>query len=184
VIGTNSANRNEDEAEGLVGSFVNNLVLRTRFTGDPTFRELLEKVRTVALEAYAHQDVPFEVLLEELRPDRARGYAPLFQVMFVFQNFPMEPRELPGLQMSGLDVQVQTANFDLVLMLAEGTGAVDGSLIYDAELFEPSAVTRMLEHYQRLLETVVADPDCRLSDIPMVHRLEAQQLASSFSEDF
>src|SRR2546425_12822323 len=120
VLGTPIANRTRRETEDLIGFFVNTLVMRTDLSGNPSFPELLRRVREVALQAYAHQDLPFEKLVEELRPERDRSHSPLFQVMFILQNAPREPFELPGLTVSPLTVDSGTAKFDLTLSLTEG----------------------------------------------------------------
>ncbi|HIP96962.1 MAG TPA: non-ribosomal peptide synthetase, partial [Anaerolineae bacterium] len=119
-VGTAIANRNRAEIEGLIGFFVNTLVMRTNLSGEPSFREVLKRVREVALGAYTHQDLPFEMLVEALQPERDLSHAPLFQAAFALQNTPMETLELPGLTLSPLDVDSGTAKFDLTLVMAEG----------------------------------------------------------------
>ena len=119
VVGSPIANRNRIEIEGLIGFFVNTLVLRTDHSGNPTFRELLHRVRETALEAYAHQDLPFEKLVEELRPDRDLSRSPLFQVMFVFQNAPARELSFKGLNVSPVRIAGETAKFDLTLSVNE-----------------------------------------------------------------
>ncbi|MGH8059783.1 MAG: condensation domain-containing protein, partial [Candidatus Entotheonellia bacterium] len=126
VVGTPIAGRTYLETEGLIGFFVNTLPLRTQLTGDPTFRELLTRVREVALGAYAHQDLPFEKLVEELQPDRDLSSTPVFQVMFILQNAPRRPLELPGLSLTPLDVDAGTAKFDLTLSVTEVDDGLQG----------------------------------------------------------
>ena len=181
VIGTNTANREDDELTNVIGAFVNNLVLRTDLAGNPTFHELLARVRDTALEAYAHQDIPYELLLEQLRPLRDAGYVSLFQVMFVFQNFPSRIGDLPGLTMSAVDLELRTANFDLVVMLAEREDGIGGSIIYDTELFTGAAIERMADDYQRLLQSIVRDPGSRLQSLKIADRAEVLEIASAFS---
>ena len=122
VVGADVANRNRQETEALIGFFVNMLVLRTRVTGEESFEELLQQVREVCLGGYAHQDVPFEKLVEELQPERSLSHTPLFQVVFVLQNQPMGELTLPGLQLGGLEMENTVAKFDLTLMMEERAG--------------------------------------------------------------
>jgi len=181
VIGTNTASREDEELTNVIGAFVNNLVLRTDLAGNPTFHELLARVRDTALEAYAHQDLPYELLLEQLRPLRDAGYVALFQVMFVFQNFPSRIGDLPGLKMSAVDLELRTANFDLVIMLAEREDGIGGSIIYDTELFTGAAIERMADDYERLLQSIVRDPGSRLQSLEIADRAEVLEIASVFS---
>jgi amino acid adenylation domain-containing protein len=176
VVGSPIANRGRAEIEGLIGFFVNTLVMRTDLGGDPPFVELLWRVREVALGAYAHQDLPFERLVEELQPERDLSRHPLFQVMMVLQNAPREAVELPGLRLSTLPSESGTTKFDLTLSLAEGEGGLTGSLEYSTDLFEAETIRRMLGHYQRLLESVVADPHLRLSELELLAEAEREQL--------
>jgi len=179
AVGTYIINRNRAETEGLIGFFINNLVLRTDLSGNPGFRDLLVRVRTVALTAYAHQDLPFEKLLEELRPERDRSRTPLFQVMLVLQNTPGSVLELPGLTSSSYPVAQSTrSNFDLTLWMSDGIEGLSGILEYNADLFEAISMTRMLENFEFLLEGIVADPDQHLSTLSISidrerHRISA-----------
>ncbi|HEV8713701.1 MAG TPA: condensation domain-containing protein, partial [Candidatus Binatia bacterium] len=166
AVGTFIINRNRAETEGLIGFFINNLVLRTDLAGNPSFRELLARVRTVALTAYAHQDLPFEKLLEQLRPERDKSRTPLFQVMLVLQNTPGSALDLPGLTSSSYTAAQSTrANFDLTLWMSDGIEGLTGVLEYNADLFDAVSMTRMLENFQFLLEAMVADPDQHLSTL-------------------
>ncbi|WP_414582651.1 amino acid adenylation domain-containing protein [Scytonema sp. PCC 10023] len=176
VVGSPIANRNRAEIEGLIGCFVNTLVLRTNLAGNPTFEELLTRVREVALGAYAHQDVPFEVLVEELQPQRELSYTPLFQVMFVLQNAPMSALELPGLTLSSLAIDSGSAKFDLTLDMAETAQGLFGTLEYNTDLFEASTIKRMAGHLQSLLQEIVANPHRRLSELPLLTESEQRQL--------
>jgi len=186
-VGSPIANRNRRELEGLIGFFVNSLVLRTDLSGNPTFRELLARVRETTLAAYAHQDLPFEKLVEELHPDRDPSRNPLFQVVFALQNAPMQPLELPGLTLQPLKFEVQTTRFDLELhlwesdhglsSLWEGTcDGLSGFMAYSSDLFEPGTIARMLEHFQTLLAGIVANPDTAIAELPLLTAAEAQQL--------
>ncbi len=176
ILGSPIANRNRTEVEDLIGFFVNTLVLRCDLSGDPTFRELLSRVREVTLGAYAHQDLPFEMLVEELRPERDMSRSPLFQVMFVLNNAPMRPLELPGLRMSLMEVDTGTAKFDIVLSLTEANEGLRGKLEYNIDLFDRSTIVRMIRHFERLLQGIAADPDQRLCELPLLTDEEQQQL--------
>ena len=156
VVGTPIAGRNHLATEGLIGLFVNTLVLRTSLSGNPSFSELLDRVREVTLGAYAHQDLPFEKLVEELQPERDMSRSPLFQVMFVLQNATAETLRLPGLEASEVTGGDETAKFDLTLGLAEIDGELQGSLQYNVDLFDAATIERLVQHYQLLLEGVVS----------------------------
>jgi amino acid adenylation domain-containing protein len=176
------AGRNSVEAEGLIGLFVNTLVLRTDLSGDPSFRELLGRVRQGALGAYGHQDVPFERLVEELRPERSFSYTPFFQVMFVLQNTPAKVSGLPGLKIEDFEFESGTAKFDLTLEMFEKAEWLTCSLEYRTDLFEVATITRMLGHFRNLLEGIVTDPDQRLSDLPLLTELELHQLLVEWND--
>jgi acyl-CoA synthetase (AMP-forming)/AMP-acid ligase II/acyl carrier protein len=179
AVGTFIINRNRTETEGLIGFFINNLVLRTDLSGNPSFRDLLARVRTVALTAYAHQDLPFEKLLEQLRPERDRSRTPLFQVMLVLQNTPGSALELPGLTSSSYPVAQSTrSNFDLTLWMSDGIEGLTGILEYNADLFEAISMTRMVENFQFLLEGIVADPDQHLSTLSISIDRERRRISA------
>ena len=176
VMGTPIAGRNHLATEGLIGLFVNTLVLRTSLSGDPSFRELLDRVREVTLGAYAHQDLPFEKLVDELQPERDMSRSPLFQVMFVLQNATAETLQLPGLELIDAGVEDETAKFDLMLALSEIDGQLNGSLQYNVDLFEASTISRMLEQFERLLASAVKDPEQHISQLELLSSAELQQL--------
>ncbi|MBW4678524.1 MAG: amino acid adenylation domain-containing protein [Microcoleus vaginatus WJT46-NPBG5] len=178
LIGSPIANRNRAEIEKLIGFFVNTLVLRTGLTGNPTFRELLSRVREVALGAYAHQDVPFEKLVEELQPARNMSHTPLFQVMFVLQNAPISSLELAGLTLHPLEVKTTTAKFDLTLSMLNTDQGLQGVFEYNTDLFDATTIKRIIGHFQTLLEGVVANPEQCLSELPLLTQSERQQLQS------
>ena len=182
VVGSPIANRNRSEIEGLIGFFVNTLVLRSDLSGNPSFRELLGRVRKMALEAYEHQDLPFEKLVEELQPERSLSYSPLFQVMFVLQNAPSTELELEGLGVSRLRVGGETAKFDLTLSMHETVEGLSGSLQYNTDLFDDATITRMLGHLQRLLEGVVAKPDEGIGYLPILSEAEERQLLIEWND--
>jgi amino acid adenylation domain-containing protein len=176
AVGSPIANRNRVEIEGLIGFLVNTLVLRTDLGGNPTFRELLGRVRETALGAYAHQDIPFEKLVMELNPERNTSHTPLFQVMLVLQNAPGDAPEFHGLTAEPMDIDTGTAKFDLSLSLTEIAGGIRGIWEYNTDLFNETTIDRMIGHFQILLEGVVADPDRRLSEFPLLTESECNQL--------
>jgi hypothetical protein len=165
VVGTDLANRTRSETEGLIGLFVNQLVLRNDLSGDPSFQEILDRVRRGTLEAYAHQDAPFDRLVEVLNPVRDMSRTPLFQIKIVLQNTPMEARALPGLVISPLGFEQRTAKFDLLLNLSEGPAGIQGRVEYTTDLYEPATIARLVERFGNVLATVAARPDIRLSEI-------------------
>jgi non-ribosomal peptide synthetase component F len=165
VVGTDIANRNQRETEGLIGFFVNQLVLRTDLSGNPTFWELLRRVRAVVLGAYDHQALPFDKLVEALNPQRDMSRTPLFQVKFVLQNAPTAALELSGLSLSPLAVDNRTAKFDLLLNMCDTKQGLDASLAYSTDLFNAATMARMLEHFEILVRSVVTQPDTRLNTL-------------------
>ncbi|MDV2992197.1 MAG: Linear gramicidin synthase subunit D [Chroococcidiopsis sp. SAG 2025] len=176
LVGSPIANRDRAETEPLVGFFVNTLVLRTDLSGNPSFRELLKRVREVALGAYTHQNLPFEKLVEALSLERDLSYSPLFQVMFVFQNVPIAEIKLPDLTMHPVRIDSPTAQFDLTLDLTETKSGLIGRLEYNTDLFDAETIARMVGHFQTLLEGIVADCDRCISDLPILTSWEWQQL--------
>jgi amino acid adenylation domain-containing protein/non-ribosomal peptide synthase protein (TIGR01720 family) len=181
VVGTDIANRNRQELENLIGFFVNHPVLRTRMDGNPTFRELLQHVREVTLDAYAHQDLPFDKLVSALRPERDLSRMPIFQVLLVVRNTPIEPMQLSGLTVSLMEVENLTAKFDVALFLEETANGLAAVWNFSTDLFEHSTIERMAEQFEQLLYSVVASPDRRLDefvlaglDTPHVARLAPQ----------
>ena len=181
VVGTPIANRTQAETEGLIGFFVNTLVLRTDLSGNPSYRELLPRVREVCLEAYAHQELPFEMLIEALQPERVLGQQALAQVMFMMQNMPRVQLELPGLAVSWLGQNLEQAKYDLLLTVAEGEG-LQASLSYNAELFEAATIRRLLTHYQQLLEGIVGNCEQRLLALPLLSEAERVQVLEEWNE--
>ncbi|MDY7077386.1 MAG: amino acid adenylation domain-containing protein [Chloroflexota bacterium] len=181
-VGSPIANRNRAEIEGLIGFFVNILVMRTDLSGDPTFRKLLVRVREVTLGAYAHQDLPFEMLVEELQPERDMSRTPLFQVMFILQNAPLEPLQLPDLTLSPLEAHSGTATFDLTLSMAETHSGLSGAIEYNTDLFNAATIRRMVGHFQTLLEGIVADPDQPISQLPLLREAERRQLLVDWND--
>jgi len=176
VVGSPIAGRTREESEGLIGFFVNTLVLRADLGGAPAFREVLGRVREVTLGAYAHQDVPFEKLVEVLQPERDLSRTPLFQVMFVLQNAPRRALRLGGALLDVMEVESGATKFDLTLSLEETPEGLAGRLEYDSDLFDGATVTRMVGHFRMLLEGVVADPDCAIQELPLLTEEEKRQL--------
>ncbi|HEY9671674.1 MAG TPA: amino acid adenylation domain-containing protein [Waterburya sp.] len=181
VVGSAIANRNRSEIEGLIGFFVNSLVLRTDLSGNPTFLELLDRVREVTLGAYAHQDLPFEKLVEELHPERSLSHHPLFQVVFTLQNTPIEALELPGVTFSRLEFDNPSAKFDLEFHIWESPEGFRGQVIYSTDLFDDTTITRMLGHFQTLLEGIIVNPEQHLCELPILTKVEQHQLLVEFN---
>jgi amino acid adenylation domain-containing protein len=183
LVGGVIANRNRAEIEGLIGLFANTLPLRTRLDGDPSFRELLSRVKDTALGAYAHQDMPFERLVEELRPERSLSYNPLFQVLFSLQNTSRRAFELGGLELQPLGGLVgTTAKFDLSFFMLEGVEGLGGRVEYNTDLFEADTIDRMLRHYLRLLELALAEPDTAISRLPLLDEAERNKILVAFNQ--
>jgi hypothetical protein len=157
AVGTPIAGRNRQETEGLIGLFLNTLVMRANVGGNPSVRELLARVRKAALGAYANQDVPFEKLVEEIRPERSLSHQPLFQVWFVMQNIPVERIDLAGLRVETFPIEDSFTKFDLMLSFSEGQKELTGTLRYSTDLFNPRRIKRMLSHYEHILEGMTAD---------------------------
>ncbi|HEY3304677.1 MAG TPA: amino acid adenylation domain-containing protein [Candidatus Binatia bacterium] len=182
VIGSPIAGRTRAEIEELIGLFINTLVLRGDLSGDPKFTELLARVRQAALEAYEHQELPFEKLVEELRPERDPSRSPLFQVMFVLQNMPRTALELAGVTVTPLEVDSGTAKFDLTLSMAEQAGLLRATLEYSADLFEEATIERMAGHFQTLLEGIVRNPDQRLSELRILTEAERHRILIEWND--
>ncbi|HEX2211054.1 MAG TPA: condensation domain-containing protein, partial [Longimicrobium sp.] len=181
VVGTPVAGRTRREVEELIGFFINTLVLRTDLSGDPTFREVLRRVRETTLGAFEHQQVPFEKLVDELQPGRSLSHAPLFQVMFSLQNAEPRAAGLAGLRIDQVKADLEATKFDLTLALVEGAKGVEGALIYSTDLFDAATVERMAAHLSRVLEQVAADPELRLSAIELVDEDERRMLVDEWN---
>jgi len=183
VVGTPIANRNHTETEGLIGFFVNTLVLRTDLSGDPTFRVLVRRVREVCLAGYSHQDLPFEKLVEELHLERDLSRNPLFQVMFMVNGPRTETMELTGLRVSPIKSGSEAAHVDLALQISETEdGRTEAALIYNTDLFDAAAITRMLRQFQVLLEAAAADPDRHVLELPLLNPEERHQLLAEWND--
>ena len=176
AVGFPIANRQRRELDEVVGFFVNTLVLRVDLSGEPTFLELLRRVRERALEAYAHQDMPFELLVDAVAPERHLDRTPLFQVMLALLDDPVERLELPGLSARWADIPVSTSRFDLLLNLEHGAEGLAGGLEYNSDIFDHETVLRMAEQLNVLLEGIVADPRRKLHELPLMTEAERRRL--------
>src|SRR5262249_25043864 len=155
VVGSPIAGRTRAETEQLIGCFVNTLVLRTDLSGNPSFEELLERVKETALGAYAHQETPFERLVEEVQPERSLSRSPLFQALFVLQNVPTQILQLSKLKLEPLRAEIIASKFDLAVNLVEASAEVVGYVEYNVELFNARTIRRMIEYYNILLREIV-----------------------------
>jgi amino acid adenylation domain-containing protein len=182
LVGTPIANRNRSEVEDLIGFFVNTLVMRGDLSGDPTFRELLARIQETALEAYAHQDLPFEKLVEGLAPKRDLSRGPIFQVFLAFQNTPMQPLRLPGVEVRGEQGDSGISKFDLSLYLTETTEGLSGTIEFNTDLFDSDRIQRMAEHFRVLLESIAHDPDQRLSELQYLTAQEMHLLVADWND--
>jgi amino acid adenylation domain-containing protein len=176
VIGSPIANRNRGEIEPLIGFFVNTLALRVDLSGNPTFEELLGRVRQTALDAYSHQDLPFEKLVDEIQPERDLSLNPLFQVMFTLQNAPLQPLNLSGLSVELMETEHTSALFDIVMDVWETGDSLSGILEYNSDLFDEWSALRMVRNYQTLLESIEYSPVRRLDDLPWLTEGERHTL--------
>jgi aspartate racemase len=182
LVGSPIAGRNLSELEYLIGFFVNTLVLRTDMAGNPSFRELLQRVRNVAMSAYAYQDLPIDKLIDELQPERSLSYHPLFQVMFVLQNTPKQTFELPGLTLTPYDWDNVTSRFDLTLSITETEQGLQGLWEYNTDLFDACTISRMSGHFQTLLSGIVANPQQHISELPLLTAAERHQLLYEWND--
>jgi amino acid adenylation domain-containing protein/thioester reductase-like protein len=181
-VGSVIANRHYQEIEDLIGFFVNTLVLRSDFSDSPTFRQLLKQVREVTLEAYAHQDLPFEKLVEELQPQRDLSRHPLFQIGFALQNVPIPAIEISGLSINHCLEHNGTAKFDLFLELFETPDGISGWFEYSTDLFDGATISRIGEHFQTLIAGIVTNPDAKVADLPLLTTAERQKLLVEWNQ--
>jgi amino acid adenylation domain-containing protein len=182
TVGTPIAGRTREETEALIGFFVNTLVLRADLSNNPSFTELLRQVRETTLEAYTHQDLPFEKLVEELHPERDPSISPLFQVLFALQNAGDSALELEGLNAFPIRSATNIVKFDLSLTMFESDGKLLGSLNYNTDLFEAATIERMAGHFQILLEGIVANPEQPVSELPLLSEAETHQLLVEWND--
>ena len=182
AVGSVVANRRRHETEGLIGFFVNTLVMRTDLSGDPSFAELIDRVRETALDAYAHQEVPFEKLVEELRPERDRSRTPFFQVLFVLQNAPLS-LAFDELRLEPIAIDTGTSKFDLSWFLTEQHGgSIGGSVEYSTDLYEAATIRRIVGHYLTLLRAAAADPAQPISALQLLTPSENRQLLVEWNQ--
>nr|MCU0495468.1 condensation domain-containing protein [Chloroflexaceae bacterium] len=182
-IGTPVANRTRPEIEPLIGFFVNTLVLRTDLSGEPSFRDLLKRVQAVTSAAYAHADVPFEMLVDALQPERSMSHTPLFQVAMAMQRGGhLLAMELPGLRLEPLHADSGTAKFDLMLSVLERTDGLSGALEYNTSLFDASTIARMWGHFQNLLEAIVAAPETSITRLALLTAVEREQILYGWND--
>jgi hypothetical protein len=182
AVGSPIAGRNRIELEGLIGFFANMLVLRADLTNNQSFRALLERVRKACLEAYAHQELPFEKLVEELQPERSLSQNPLFQVTFQLNSSPRKAMALPGLQVEAFELSGGMSKFDLSLSMVDYGSTISGRLLYNTDLFDESTIERMLGHFKTLLEGIVANPDQRIGELPLLAEAEKHQLLVEWND--
>jgi non-ribosomal peptide synthetase component F len=175
VIGTDVANRATPETERMIGFFINLLPVRTDLSGNPTFRELLGRVRDSLLEGYANQEVPFAKIVQELQPERSTSHNPIVQVLFVMQNIPRPRRELAGLELEPFEVPLTTSKFDIGVFLEEKADQLLGYWVYSTDLFEHETILKMGGHFTTLLAEAVRQPDERLSGLEMLSKEEKQK---------
>ena len=181
-VGSPVANRTGREIESLIGFFVNTLVLRTDLSGSPTFLELLKRVQETTVSAFAHQDVPFEKIVDALQPQRDTGHSPLFQVMFLLQNIPSPGRAIEGLAFESLAIETRTSNFDLTLVMEEQAGRLLGGFEYNTDLFNESTVQRMARHFSALVESIVTAPEQSIDRLNMMSADESFQVIFGWND--
>lgn len=182
VVGSPIANRSRPETEPLIGFFLNTLVLRTKLDGDPTFREVVQRVREMALEAYQHQELPFESLVEALAPKRDLGQNPLFQILFVLVKAPPNTRRMHELTLLPIDIEDRSAKFDVTMLLLDGSDGMRGYLNYNSDLFEPATMRRFAGHFCTLLEAIAANPDARISQLPLLTAAERERFVVEWNQ--
>jgi len=182
IVGSAISNRTRPEVEKAVGFFANTLVLRTDLGGNPSFRALLEHVRAVVLDAYSHQDLPFEKLVEELGPERDMSRSPLFQVAFSLLEDPAKSLELPGYTFAISEIHNHMAKFDLLVEVTEAVDGLGVSFEYSTDLFDADTIARMMGHYRTLLEEAVLDPNRRISELPLMPESERQRLVVEWND--
>lgn len=177
IVGADIANRNRHELEGIIGFFVNMLVLRTELVGNQSFIQLLERVREITIGAYAHQDIPFDKLVEELQPVRNASYSPLFQVVFNFYQDPAEGLELPGLKVSELNSYQNVSKFDISLFVVQRKDGVSGFWNYNTSLFDALRIERLRKMYETLIGSILAQPELQIDALEILDDTDKQEQA-------
>ncbi len=181
-LGTPIANRERAEIQELIGYFVNTLTMRFDFSGDPTFRQMLKRTREVALQAFAHQDLPFEMLVDDLHPDRNVSYSPVFQVMFGLQGRPIDDLSLADLQINLIEIENETAKFDLLLMMEGDESNLRGNFEYNTDLFEAPTIVRLISHFKTLLQEIAANPDKSIAALSLLTEAEQHLIISEWND--
>ncbi|MGQ0541540.1 MAG: amino acid adenylation domain-containing protein, partial [Blastocatellia bacterium] len=182
TVGTPIANRNRVEIEDLIGFFANTLALRTDLSGDPTFRDLLSRVKKVTLEAYEYQDIPFEKLVEELNPERSLSHNPIFQVLFGLHNTPPFVSGASGLKYAPIEISRNVSRFDLSLDLFENENGISGMVEYSNDLFTESSISKLMDRFQVLLKSISEEANSRISSIQLLPENESRQLLKEWNE--
>jgi amino acid adenylation domain-containing protein len=182
TIGFPIANRTRTEIENLIGFFVNTLVLRIDLSGPPSFNQLLDRVREATVAAYQHQDLPFEKLVEEIKPVRDMSFSPLFQMMFTWQNIPLKPGDLPGLILKPISIDTGASMFDLTIYMWEEDGGLAGQIEYNTDLFDRSTIVRIYTHFQTLIKGIIKDPHDSISNYPMLDEAERRRLLVEWND--
>jgi amino acid adenylation domain-containing protein len=182
VLGTDIANRTTPETERMIGFFINLLPLHTDISGDPTFRELVSRVREAALGAYAHQEIPFDKLVEDLRPERSLSHNPIVQALFVMQNTPPQRRELAEVQMRGLPVPITRSKFDVAVFIRESPAGAFQDWVYSTELFDRGTIIRMATGFETILRNALSHPERRISELQIHSAQEKQRLETEKQE--
>src|SRR5262249_29975040 len=182
VVGTPVAGRDRSELEGVIGLFVNSLAFRINLSGGPTFRELLQRVRETTLGAYAHQELPFERLVEELQSERSLSHSPVFQAMFILQNLPRRVITIPGLTLSQIETTSGSAKMDLILTAVPKQDEIRLAFTYNFDFFDPETIRSMLGHFVNLLEAAVADSDEPISRVDMLSPTERLQVLYEWNQ--
>jgi len=182
VIGSPIANRTRRETESMIGFFVNTLALHLELNERQPFTELLTEVRRTALDAYSHQDIPFERIVEELRPERSMSHSPIFQVMFSLENAQEAALSLPGLSLSMIDLDSVVAKFDLSVALTETDNGLEGAIQLNTDLFDETTIQQLAEHFRGLLEGVATDPSKPIHDLALLTEQEAERQLETWNQ--
>lgn len=183
VIGTPIANRNRQELEGIIGFFANTLAIRADLTGDPTIQQVMQRIRETALNGYSHQDLPFDLLVSELLPERQANRSPIFQAMLVLQNASQSSSlDLAEVQIAPRSVETNSAKFELSLVLYDNGSSIDAWIEYNTDLFKPTTIGRMVEQLQQLLTSMTANPQQRISQVSLVSSAEKERLLGGWSQ--
>ncbi|NOY59133.1 MAG: amino acid adenylation domain-containing protein, partial [Calditrichaeota bacterium] len=180
-VGTPIANRNRSEVENLIGFFINTLVLRSDLSGNPSFHEFVQSIKETTLDAYAHQDVPFEKVVDAVQPQRNTSRSPLFQVMFMMQNLPGKKLDLQDITLEQLEIETNISNFDITMSLEEHDGVLFGAVEYNTDLFNRSTIQRMVAHYENLLRTFVDKPDQNILAAAMASEAERRTIVDEWN---